>query len=117
MLIPRYMQLLDGPRPLEALELLEPDLEFLLALPSGEVRGRSREEYRAYIDGRAAPPDREHRILRRATDRDLETVYGQVVEAGRLIGSFVSIGLVSPAGLLARYQSFFHAEFGMYPPA
>jgi hypothetical protein len=43
-------------------------------------------------------------------------VYGIVPEGdGRGTGSVVSVGLVAPAGRLARYQSFFHPVFGMYP--
>jgi hypothetical protein len=55
-------------------------------------------------------------VLRQSRDGDLEMVYGIVVEGtGSGTGSFISVGLVSPGGRLARYQSFFHPEFAMYP--
>ncbi|ABW12998.1 conserved hypothetical protein [Parafrankia sp. EAN1pec] len=115
MVIPEYFACLDGLQPLSGLELVEPDVEFLIALPDHEVSGCGKEDLGAYIAGRPAV-GRRHRVLRAVADRDLEMVYGQVVEGdGVGTGSFVSVGLVSPAGRLARYKSFFHPEFGMYP--
>jgi hypothetical protein len=110
-----YFDRLDGPDPMRGLELVEPGIEFLLALPDREVRGSGLDDLGAYIAGR---PDvgRKHVILRSCVDRDLEMIYGIVTERdGQGTGSFVSVGLVSPAGRLARYQSFFHPVFGMYP--
>jgi hypothetical protein len=110
-----YFARMDGPDPMDALELAEPDIEFLLALPDQEVRGSGIEDLRAYISGRPAV-GRKHKVLRSSVDGDLEMVYGVVTEGdGRGTGSFVSVGLVSPAGRLARYQSFFHPVFGMFP--
>ena len=115
MLIAEYFTRLDGPDPLSGLDLVEPDVEFLLALPDGQRTGQGRAALGEYIAGRPNV-GRRHRVLRRSRDGDLEMVYGIVVEgAGSGTGSFVSVGLVSPAGRLARYQSFFHPEFGMYP--
>ena len=115
MIIVEYFARLDGPDPLTGLELVEPDVDFLLALPDGQRTGHGRTALGDYISGR---PDvgRKHRVLRQSRDGDLEMVYGVVVEgAGSGTGSFVSVGLVSPAGRLARYQSYFDPEFGMYP--
>jgi hypothetical protein len=113
--IANYFARLDGPDPMTGLELAEPDVEFLLALPDRELRGSGLADLRAYIAGRPAV-GRKHVILRSCVDGDLEMVYGVVTEGdGQGTGSFVSVGLVSPAGRLARYQAFFHPVFGMFP--
>ena len=39
MIIEDYYARLDGPEPLTGLDLVEPDVEFLIALPGTEVRG------------------------------------------------------------------------------
>jgi hypothetical protein len=114
-IIDDYFARLDGPEPLSGLDLVEPDVEFLIALPGREVAGTGRDELGDYIAGRPAV-GRRHKILRRSADGDLEMVYGVVTEGdGRGTGSFVSVALISPGEKLARYQSFFHPTFGMYP--
>jgi hypothetical protein len=77
-----YMARMDGDDPQRALECLEPDFRFLLALPGGDVTGASREDFARYIAGRAAVR-RVHNILRSTVDGDFETVYGIVTESGR----------------------------------
>jgi hypothetical protein len=110
-----YFDRLDSPDPMSGLELAEPGIEFLLALPDREVRGSGLDDLGAYIAGRPAV-GRKHVVLRGSTDGDLEMVYGIVTEGdGHGTGSFVSVGLISPAGRLARYQSYFHPVFGMFP--
>ncbi|MBP2369461.1 nuclear transport factor 2 family protein [Pseudonocardia parietis] len=114
MLIDDYFACLDGPNPLSGLDLVEPDIEFLLALPTGEVSGSGRADLAAYISGRPSV-GRRHNVLRRSVDGDMEMVYGFISEGdGRGTGGFVSVGLVSENGRLARYQSFFHPSFTMY---
>jgi hypothetical protein len=115
MLIPKYYSCLDGPTPLAGLEFVEPDIRFLIVVPSGEVSG-GYDELCAYIERRPPDVERVHHVLRGNIDRDLETIYGQVTERGRSIGSFVSVGRVSESGRLSHYQAFFHPDFGMYPP-
>ncbi|NGO07778.1 nuclear transport factor 2 family protein [Streptomyces sp. HC44] len=105
-----YMASMDSGRPERTLDLLEPDFRFLIALPGKEVIGKSKEDFAAYIAGRN-PVDRAHEILRYSRDGDVETVYGVVTEGGRYTGSFLSAAVVSPGGLLARYQSFFTTSF------
>ncbi|MFJ6569521.1 nuclear transport factor 2 family protein [Streptomyces sp. NPDC091292] len=107
-----YLTHMDSPHPERALDVLEPDFSFLLALPGREITGRSREDFAAYIAGRN-PVDRTHEILRYSRDGDLETVYGVVTEGGRYAGSFLSAAVVSPGGLMARYQSFFTTSFAL----
>ena len=106
-----YLARMDAD-PKSALELMEPDIEFCLTLPSGEVRGKSRADFAAYIGGRRAA-DRVHEVKRRAGDGDFESVHGYVVDGGEPAGAFVSAAIISPAGLMARYQSVFTPDFGL----
>lgn len=105
-----YMASMDSDHPERTLDLLEPDFRFLIALPGSEATGESKEDFAAYIAGRN-PKDRSHEILRHSRDGDLETVYGVVTEGGRYTGSFLSAAVISPGGLLSRYQSFFTTSF------
>lgn len=116
MLIANYFARLDGPEPLTGLELVESDIEFLLALPGYEVSGHGLDDLGSYISGRPAV-GRKHRVLRASRDDELEMVYGVVVEGPeeKPTGSFASVGVVSPNGKLARYQAFFHPTFSMFP--
>ncbi|MEU7813110.1 nuclear transport factor 2 family protein [Pseudonocardia sp. NPDC049154] len=115
MIIEDYYAQLDGATPLAGLDLVEPDVEFLIALPGQEIRGSGRADLEAYIAGRPAV-GRRHRIVSRGTDGDLEMVYGIITEGdGRGTGSFSSVALVSPDKRLVRYQAFFHPTFGMFP--
>ncbi|KUL64350.1 MULTISPECIES: nuclear transport factor 2 family protein [Streptomyces] len=105
-----YMASMDSDHPERTLDLLEPDFRFLIALPGSEATGTSKEDFAAYIAGRN-PKDRSHEILRHSRDGDVETVYGVVTESGRYTGSFLSAAVISPGGLLSRYQSFFTTSF------
>jgi hypothetical protein len=114
-IILEYYARLDGAEPLTALELVEPDVEFLIALPGSEIRGARRADLEDYVTGRP-PVGRRHRLLRSSSDGDLEMVYGVVVEGdGRGTGSFSAVALLSPDKRVARYQAFFHPTFGMFP--
>jgi len=113
MVLREYMACMDSADPDKALHWVEPDFRFLIALPGGEVTGRSRADFAAYIAGRNAT-EREHRILRAAVDRDLETVYGLVTEAGRTVGAFQSAARITAAGKMARYQSLFSTTFDLF---
>jgi hypothetical protein len=110
MALREYLASMDSQQPEQALDLLEPDFQFLIALPGREATGKSKEDFAAYIAGRN-PEDRSHEVLRYSRDGDLETVYGVVTEGGRYVGSFLSAAVVSPGGLMARYQSFFTTSF------
>ncbi|MFJ9567163.1 nuclear transport factor 2 family protein [Streptomyces fuscichromogenes] len=112
MVLRAYMACMDGRDPEKALELVESGFRFLIALPGGERSGTSREEFAAYIAGRQAV-DRTHDIRRFAVDGDVETAYGFVVEKGVTKGAFLSAAQISPAGLMARYQSFFTTDFDL----
>src|SRR5947208_15251579 len=112
MILAGYMACMDGDEPAKALEFMEPDLRFLIALPGREVVGRSREDFAAYIGGRHAVA-RVHHILRSAVDGDLEMVYGVVTDSGRRTGAFQSLAVISANGRMARYQSFFATSFAL----
>ena len=113
MALREYLASMDGADPAKALDWVEADFRFLIALPGREVAGRSRADFAAYIAGRDAT-ERVHHILRSAVDRDLETAYGVVTESGRPVGAFHSAAVRSPAGLMARYQAFFSTSFDLY---
>jgi ketosteroid isomerase-like protein len=110
MVLRDYLSAMDGGDPAKVLELLEPDFSFLIALPGREVTGRSKEDFAAYITGRAAV-DRVHHVLRYAADGDVEMVYGRVADGGATTGWFHSAAVVSTTGRMARYQSFFSTTF------
>jgi hypothetical protein len=107
-----YLKRMDGRYPTQALDLMEPDLRFLIALPSGETTGTSKADFAEYIAGRN-PVERVHEVLRYSADGDTEMVYGVVTESGKPLGAFLSAAVVSPRGLIARYQSFFSTSFAL----
>jgi hypothetical protein len=114
MIIEDYYGRLDGADPLSGLDLVAPDVEFLIAIPGQDVRGTGRADLEAYVAGRPAV-GRRHQVHRRAVDGDLEMVHGIVTEAdGRGTGSFTATALVTD-GLVSRYQAFFRPDFGMFP--
>jgi hypothetical protein len=98
MVLREYMARMDGQDPEKALELLEPGFRFLIALPDGHRTGTSRDQFAGYIAGRNAV-HRRHEIVRYSVDGD--------------VGAFLSAVQVSPAGLMARYQSFFTPDFDL----
>jgi hypothetical protein len=106
-----YMAAMDSAEPMTALESLDPDLRFLLALPSGDVIGTSRAEFESYIASRNNPIDRIHHILRHQVDGDTEFAFGIVTELGETIGTFLAAAVLTEDGRLSGYQSFFHTGF------
>lgn len=110
MVLLEYMACMDGQNPEKALDYLEPDFRFLLALPGGQMSGQSREDFARYIAGRDAV-ERVHNVLRSAVDGNVEMVYGVVTESGRPTGAFHSAAVVSANGRMLRYQSFFTTSF------
>ena len=111
--IREYLKGLDAGDPAAALAMMDENLTFLFALPSGPVMGTSRADYADYIASRAAPADRVHDIARFAVDGDLELVYGWVVEGGTSVGAFMSAAWVSPHNRILRYQSFFDPTYSL----
>jgi hypothetical protein len=52
-----------------------------------------------------------HNVIRYAVDGDTELVYGVVTDGGVQTGAFLSAAVGSPAGRIARYESFFTPSF------
>ena len=113
MAVPEYMILLDAGEVEKALGCMEPDVTFLLALPTGPVTGTSRADFAAYIAGRGAGA-RVHNVLRHTVAGDLEVVYGIVTESGMRTGSFLAAAVLSPRGRMRRYQSYFDPGFSLF---
>jgi hypothetical protein len=105
-----YMARMDGPEPMTALDCMDPEVHFLIALPSGEVTGSSKSDFKAYIGARK-PVDRVHHVLRYQLDADTELVYGYVTDAGLFQGTFLSAAVLTSTGTIRRYQTFFHTGF------
>lgn len=110
MVLREYLAGMDSAEPNKVLDLMEPELRFLIALPGSTVSGTSTTDFAGYLAGRN-PVQRQHQILRYAVDGDTEMVYGAVLEAGERKGLFMSASVVSPNGRMARYQSFFTPTF------
>ena len=105
----RYYGALDEDRIDDALDLLDPDVAFVMVLPAGTRRGRGRDEMRTYLSGRGVP-DRAHVVLRQSRDDDVEFVYGKVTEGSTTTGRFLSGVRLGSDGLIASYQVTFDAE-------
>lgn len=115
MAIPEYMACLDAGDGEGALALMHPDLTYLLALPGARVSGISKEQYRAYLSGRAAPENRVHNIQQFLRSDGFEVVYGFVTEGDAIVkGSFISAGRISEDGLITSYESYFDQTFSLF---
>lgn len=112
MVLRDYMNLMDSTDPNEALHCMEPDLQFTLTLPTGQVQGTSRADFAAYITGRNAK-GRTHHVLRQAVDGDMEFVCGVVTEDGERRGAFLSVAVVSEQGRMHKYVSFFDPDLAL----
>lgn len=105
----RYYATLDEGRIDDALELLDPDVRFVMVLPAGTRRGRGRAEMGAYLGSRGVP-DRVHVVLRQSRDDDVEFVYGRVTDGGATTGRFLSGVRLGTDGLIASYEVTFDTE-------
>lgn len=57
MVLKRYYEHLDGPRPAEGLELATPDVRFLIAMPGRTIEGGDRGDLADYV-AKPTPPAR-----------------------------------------------------------
>jgi hypothetical protein len=113
--IPEYMACLDAGDGEGALALMHPHLTYLLALPGTRVTGTSKEQYRTYVSGRAAPADRVHHVQQFVIGDAFEAVYGFVSEGeGNVKGSFMSAGRIAENGLILSYESYFDTTFSLF---
>ena len=104
-----YYEALDQDRIDDALDLLDPDVEFVMVLPAGTRRGRGRDEMRNYISGRGVP-NRAHVVVRQSRDGDVEFVYGKVTEGPTTTGRFLSGVRLGADGRIASYEVTFDAQ-------
>jgi hypothetical protein len=112
--VEQYMARLDGPDPRSGLELVEPDIEFNLHIPSGRVSGSSVAELEGYVTGRP-PVVRVHNVLRAiGAGTDFEAVYGVVTDDGVETGAFLSTARISPAGRIAKYLVYFDLDIRLF---
>jgi hypothetical protein len=108
MILPQYYARLDGPEPESGLDLVTPDMRFLLALPDRTIEGSDRDDLAAYIAGRnAAGLGRVHDVRVSAVHEDVEFHYGHVLEKGESKGVFLSAVHTTPDGLIDRYLNLF----------
>jgi hypothetical protein len=105
----RYYRALDDGRIDDALQLLDPDLRFVMVLPAGTRRGQGRADMGAYLAGRGVA-DRAHVVLRQSRDGDVEFLYGRVTDGGATTGRFLSGARVGLDGLIASYEVTFDTE-------
>src|SRR4051812_22261817 len=95
----RYYRALDEGRIDEALQLLDPDLRFVMVLPAGTRRGQGRGDMAGYLGSRGVD-DRAHVMVRQSRDDDVEFVYGRVTDGGVTTGRFLSGARVGADGLI-----------------
>lgn len=105
----RYYGAIDDDRIDDALAMLDPQVRFVMVLPSGVTRGHGRDDMAAYLGGRGVP-DRTHHLLRESRDGDLEFFYGKVTDGGTATGRFLSGAQIGPDGLITSYQVTFDTE-------
>jgi hypothetical protein len=110
MVIREYMARLDSDDPRSAMDLVEPNVNFLLALPSGPVSGTSREDLWGYVSHRPAVT-RRHHISRDSTHGDFEAVYGVVTDDEVETGAFLASATLSSSGLMQRYLVYFDKDY------
>ena len=105
----RYYATLDAGRIDDALQLLDPDVRFVMVLPAGTRRGHGRDEMGGYLGSRGVP-DRKHVVLRQTRDDDVEFLYGRVTDGGNTTGRFLSGARVNADGLIESYEVTFDTE-------
>ena len=106
----RYYASVDGGDLEGAGAMLHPAVSSAIHLPGLVRRGETREEVVAYLSGRGDVV-RRHVPLRSSRDRDLEFVYGAVVEdETRTTGHFLASARIDDDGLIAAYHVSFDVE-------
>ena len=105
----RYYRTLDAGRIDDALQMLDPDVRFVMVLPAGTRRGHGRDDMGAYLGSRGVA-DRAHVVLRQSRDEDVEFLYGEVTDGGTTTGRFLSGARLGADGLIASYEVTFDTE-------
>lgn len=105
-----YYARLDGPEPARGLDLVAPDVQFMIVLPDRRIVGAGAGDLASYIANRNAV-DRRHRVLHTSADGPVEFVYAVVTESDVPTGAFLAAARVNDDGLIDRYQVIFDTEF------
>ena len=105
----RYYRTIDEGRIDDALAMLDPEVRFTIALPTGANRGLGRTEMGGYLGARGVS-NRAHVVLRQSRDDDVEFVYGLVTDGPTTTGRFLSGVRLGADGLIASYQVTFDTE-------
>jgi NAD(P)-dependent dehydrogenase (short-subunit alcohol dehydrogenase family) len=109
----QYYRLVDGAAPAAALELVADELEFCLTRPDRTIEG-SRRDLAAYIEERAPLG---HRLVRWASDGDVEFAVGESVDGDTALGTFIAAVRTDGSGRIDRYLAAFYPDrsFGPAP--
>jgi hypothetical protein len=111
----RYYRHVDAGEIDEAMQLVAPDVRFVILLPGRDVRGDSRQGLVDYLAGRGEVA-RRHVPLRTAVSDDLEFVYGAVVEDdSTTTGHFLASVHLGDERLITAYQVAFDPELALLP--
>jgi hypothetical protein len=114
MVLKRYYEHLDGPRPAEGLELATPDVRFLIAMPGRTIEGGDRGDLADYIARRdSAGKGRVHDVMASAVQGSLEFHYGVVREHGTTMGVMLSAVHTTPDGRFDRYLNLFQTSVAL----
>ncbi|MDQ0242113.1 hypothetical protein [Arthrobacter bambusae] len=109
--IDKYYARLDGQQAIEALDVTDKDVKFLISTPAATVVGQGQGDLAEYINNRNAHGlQRTHHVLRRSRDNDLEFLLGEVREGGRPLGSFLAVVRETGDGTFDRYICHFQTE-------
>ena len=109
-----YYIAVDSGRIEDAAEMLAEDVQAAMVLPTGVKHAEGRVVMLKNL--RTRPPvEREHRILRFATDGDMQFAYGVVIENGATTGDFVGVVQIDDQGKIARYQVSYDIGLTLLP--
>lgn len=113
--IESYYATLDSGELEQATDMLAESVSFVMIVPTGARAGTGRAAMLDYLTGRP-PVGRQHRLLRRAQDGDVQFAQGAVTEHGDVVtGYFVAAMHLDENGLIDRYQVSFDPAHALVP--
>ena len=98
-----YLEVLDGPTPLEILPMLSPDFRFsILWTADGESREFAGEldEFRGYLAQRE-PDGQAHHVLASSRSGNAEVVFGRTTRHGEPLGTYMLSAQLDADGLIS----------------
>jgi hypothetical protein len=102
----RYFELLDGPTPQRAVDMLSDDFRFSIVFSRGpdDVTDFSgaHADFQGYMEQRAAGAFTHH-VLAESTVGDIEFVLGEVRRGDEVLATFVCAGRLDESGRMFRY--------------